>query len=178
MKLFIRRTVAPVAHLCTPERYTVWNMTNNLLVRSAQPSDFEQWKSLWDGYNAFYGRKQDTALPDAITKMTWSRFFDGYEPMHALVVEQSGSLLGLAHFLFHRSTISLEPICYLQDLFTHATARGKGVGRALIQEVYRHAKHAGCHRVYWQTHETNATAMKLYDKVAEKSGFLIYRKTL
>jgi GNAT superfamily N-acetyltransferase len=153
-------------------------LSNNLLVRSVQPSDFTQWKSLWDGYNAFYGRKGEAALPDAITKMTWSRFFDGYEPMHALVVEHSRILLGLAHFLFHRSTISLESTCYLQDLFTHETARGKGVGRALIEEVYRYAKHAGCHRVYWQTHETNATAMELYNKVAEKPGFLVYRKIL
>jgi GNAT superfamily N-acetyltransferase len=153
-------------------------LSNNLLIRDVQPDDFAQWKLLWDGYNAFYGRKDATALPDSITEMTWSRFFDGYEPMHALTAERSGSLLGLVHFLFHRSTISLESICYLQDLFAHEDARGKGVGRALIEEVYRRAKRAGCHKVYWQTHETNATAMKLYDKVAEKSGFLVYRKTL
>jgi len=153
-------------------------MSNNFLIRDVQPGDFARWKPLWDGYNAFYGRKEETALPDAITTMTWSRFFDGYEPMHALVAEHSGSLLGLAHFLFHRSTISLESTCYLQDLFTHEAARGKGVGRALIEEVYRYAKDAGCHRVYWQTHETNATAMTLYNKVADKSGFLVYRKSL
>jgi len=153
-------------------------LSNNFLVRGVQPSDFAQWKSLWDGYNAFYGREGKTALPDAITKITWSRFFDGYEPMRALVVERSGTLLGLAHLLFHRSTISLESTCYLQDLFTHETARGEGVGRALIEEVCRYAKHAGCQKVYWQTHKTNATAMRLYDKVADKSGFLVYRKTL
>jgi GNAT superfamily N-acetyltransferase len=140
--------------------------------------DFNEWKSLWDGYNAFYGRKDATALPDAITKSTWSRFFDSYEPVHALVAEQSGQILGLVHYLFHRSTISIQPTCYLQDLFTVEAARGKGVGRALIQEVYRRAADAGCSRVYWLTHETNATAMKLYDKVAEKSGFLVYRKML
>jgi GNAT superfamily N-acetyltransferase len=98
--------------------------------------------------------------------------------MQALVAEHSGRLIGLAHFLFHRTTISIESICYLQDLFTLEAARGKGVGRALIEEIYRQAKRAGCSRVYWHTHETNATAMKLYDKVAEKSGFLVYRKTL
>jgi GNAT superfamily N-acetyltransferase len=156
----------------------VLTLSNNLLIRSVQPSDFAQWKLLWDGYNAFYGRKEETALPEEITEMTWSRFFDEYEPMLALVAEHSGSLLGLAHFLFHRSTISLQSTCYLQDLFTLEGARGKGVGRTLIEEVYRHAKRAGCHRVYWQTHETNANAMKLYDKVAEKSGFLVYRKIL
>jgi GNAT superfamily N-acetyltransferase len=149
-----------------------------LLIRAVERSDFEGWKPLWDGYNAFYGRKGETALPDRITKMTWSRFFDGYEPVHALVAEQAGKLLGLTHFIFHRSTIMIEPICYLQDLFTLESARGKGVGRALIQEVYRRAEQAGASRVYWHTHETNETAMKLYDKVADKSGFVVYRKGL
>lgn len=151
-------------------------MNGKILIRAVQPADFPQWKPLWDGYNAFYGRKEKTALPDAITNMTWSRFFDGYEPMHALVADDAGHLLGLAHFLFHRSTISLESTCYLQDLFTIEAARGKGVGRALIEEVYRCAERSGSRKVYWQTHETNATAMKLYDKVAEKSGFVVYRK--
>ena len=153
-------------------------MTGNILIRAADKGDFAQWKLLWDGYNAFYGRKGPTALPDTVTNMTWSRFFDGYEPMQALVAEQSGELLGLAHLLFHRTTISIESICYLQDLFTVEAARGKGVGRALIEEVYQRAKLAGCSRVYWHTHETNATAMRLYNKVAEKPGFLVYRKTL
>jgi GNAT superfamily N-acetyltransferase len=153
-------------------------MSDKILIQAVRQGNFAEWKSLWDGYNAFYGRKEETALSDAITNVTWSRFFDGYEPVHALVAEHSGKLLGLAHFLFHRSTIAIGPTCYLQDLFTIEAARGKGVGRALIEEVYRRAEDAGSSRVYWQTHETNATAMKLYDKVAEKSGFIVYRKTL
>lgn len=153
-------------------------MDDALLVRAVERSDFSAWKPLWDGYNAFYGRKGETALPDLITEMTWSRFFDGYEPVHALVAENAGELLGLTHFIFHRSTIMIEPICYLQDLFTLESARGKGVGRALIHEVYRRAEQAGASRVYWHTHETNETAMKLYDKVADKSGFVVYRRNL
>ena len=89
-----------------------------------------------------------------------------------------GELLGLAHYLFHRSTTMIEPICYLQDLFTAERARGKGVGRALIEAVYREAELAGSPRVYWQTHETNRTARTLYDKVAEHLGFIVYRKQL
>ena len=153
-------------------------MIENLLIRPVQQQDFAKWKPLWDGYNAFYGRHGETALPDAITNMTWSRFFDGYEPVHALVAEQGESLLGLAHFLFHRSTTMLGPTCYLQDLFTVESSRGKGIGRALIEEVYRCAKRGGSSRVYWKTHKTNATAIKLYDQVAEESGFLLYRKML
>jgi GNAT superfamily N-acetyltransferase len=148
-------------------------MSSDLTVRSVTRQDYEQWLPLWDGYNAFYGRSGPTALAPA---MSWARFFDAYEPVHALVAESGGSLLGLTHYLFHRSTTAIEPSCYLQDLFTSAAARGKGVGRALINGVYAQAKLVGSPRVYWQTHETNLTAQLLYDKVAEKSGFIVYRK--
>jgi GNAT superfamily N-acetyltransferase len=153
-------------------------LSDNLLIRGVRQSDFREWKPLWDAYNAFYGRTGDTALPEEITAMTWSRFFDPSEPMHALVAERSGRLLGLAHLIIHRSTISIASVCYLQDLFTSASARGEGIGRALIEEIYRYAEQGGCSRVYWQTHETNLTAMKLYDNVAEKSGFVVYRKIM
>jgi GNAT superfamily N-acetyltransferase len=153
-------------------------MSHSISIRPVAKADFGQWLPLWDGYNAFYGRSGATALSREITHMTWSRFFDAYEPMYALVAESEGRLLGLTHYLFHRSTIAVEPNCYLQDLFTNQDARGKGVGTALINEVYARAKQAGLKRVYWQTHETNETAMRLYTQVAERSGFLVYRKSL
>ncbi len=151
-------------------------MQEPITVRPVEAGDFEAWKVLWDSYNAFYGRSGPTALPADITRMTWSRFFDADEPVHALVAEADGQILGLAHYLFHRSTIQIGPSCYLQDLFTVEAARGKGVGRALIEAVYRCAEVAGAKRVYWQTHESNTTAMRLYDQVAERSGFIVYRK--
>jgi len=153
-------------------------MPGDVSIRSVTRQDYERWLPLWDGYNAFYGRSGATALSPAISAMTWARFFDAYEPVHALVAERDGDLLGLTHYLFHRSTTAIEPTCYLQDLFTSEAARGKGVGRALITAVYEQTKRAGSSRVYWQTHETNHTAMQLYDKVAERPGFVIYRKLL
>ncbi|CDX55380.1 GNAT family N-acetyltransferase [Mesorhizobium sp. LCM 4577] len=151
-------------------------MPGPLTVRPVTRQDYEQWLPLWEGYNAFYGRSGPTALAGEITQMTWSRFFDAYEPMHALVAERGGNLLGLVHYLYHRSTTSIAPNCYLQDLFTTQAARGQGVGRALIEGVYERARQAGANRVYWLTHETNHTAMQLYDKVGEKPGFVVYRK--
>ena len=153
-------------------------MSGNLTIRPIARHDYEQWLPLWDGYNAFYERSGPTALDGEITRTTWQRFFDAYEPVHALVAESGGRLLGLVHYLFHRSTIAIHPNCYLQDLFTSADARGKGVGRALIDGVYERARLAGSPRVYWLTHETNHTARLLYDKVAENSGFIVYRKML
>ncbi len=153
-------------------------MSANISIRFVTHQDYDQWLPLWEGYNTFYGRSGPTALAPEITRITWSRFFDAYEPVYALVAESEGKLLGLTHYILHRSTTSITPVCYLQDLFTTGTARGKGVGRALINGVYEQAELSRCSRVYWQTHETNATAMMLYDKVAEKSGFVVYRKML
>jgi len=101
------------------------------VARFVVADDFSQWLTLWDGYNAFYGRSGVTALPAEITRTTWARFLDAYEPMHALVADQGGVLLGFVHYIFHRNTIMLGPTCYLQDLFTSEAARGKGIGRAL-----------------------------------------------
>ena len=147
-------------------------------IRPVAREDFQAWKVLWDGYNAFYGREGPTALPDEITHKTWGRFFDAKEPVHAIVAEASGDLVGLVHYLFHRSTIQIAPTCYLQDLFTMESVRGRGVGRLLVEAVYERAKLAGAERVYWHTHETNSVAMRLYNKVAERSGFIVYRKML
>ena len=148
------------------------------IVRTVAPSDLVQWRPLWDGYNAFYGRSGPTALAEEVTRTTWARFFDAVEPVHALVAEHDGRLVGLVHYLFHRSTTLLGPTCYLQDLFTDAALRGQGVGRVLIAAVNERARAGGAQRVYWMTHETNTTAMKLYDQVAEKPGFVIYRQVL
>jgi GNAT superfamily N-acetyltransferase len=153
-------------------------MSDVLRVRPVTEQDYDLWLPLWEGYNAFYGRSGVTALPPEVTQATWRRFFDAYEPVNALVAVSGRQLLGLAHYIFHRSTTAIGPSCYLQDLFTTAAARGKGVGRALINGVYEKAKLGGSPRVYWQTHETNQTAMQLYDKVAERSGFVVYRKLL
>src|SRR3984893_19058459 len=121
-------------------------MSSELAVRFVARQDYDQWLPLWDGYNAYYGRAGATALSPETTRMTWARFFDAYEPVHGLVAESGGQLLGLTNFLFHRSTTLIEPVCYLQDLFTAEFARGKGVGRALIERVYRDAKAAGSAR--------------------------------
>jgi GNAT superfamily N-acetyltransferase len=146
-------------------------------LRTVVASDFAAWLLLWDGYNAFYGRAGPTALPRDVTRVTWSRFFDPAEPVHALVAEdaEEGRLLGLAHYLLHRSTIMGGPTCYLQDLFTDVAARGRGIASALITAVCEAARREGAARVYWHTHESNATARRLYDRVAERSGFLVYR---
>lgn len=143
--------------------------------RPLQPSDRAAWQPLWDGYNAFYGRSGETALPAAISDTTWARFFDAAEPVHALVaVDEDGRMLGLAHYLYHRSTTRIELTCYLQDLFTAPEARGRGIGRALIEAVDAAAREAGVKRVYWQTHTTNAAGRALYDKVAQHLGFIVY----
>jgi GNAT superfamily N-acetyltransferase len=148
----------------------------NLRVRAVAASDYERWRPLWDGYNAFYERIGPAALPETVTRTTWARFLDPAEPVHALVAEaEDGALVGVVHYLFHRTTTSIAPTCYLNDLFATPETRGSGVGRALIEAVYERARRAGSARVYWLTHETNAVARRLYDRVSRNSGFIVYR---
>ena len=150
----------------------------DISIRPVTADDYAAWLPLWLGYNAFYGRSGPTALPDPVTQKSWARFVDSKEPVYALVAVQNGEVVGLAHYLFHLSTSAIEPSCYLQDLFTLPERRGQGIARRLIEAVSEAARAAGTHRLYWHTHESNRTAQKLYDKVAQKSGFIVYRKTL
>ena len=143
-------------------------------IRALREQDYPAWQPLWDGYNAFYGREGPTALDPEITRTTWRRIFESAEPVFALVAESEGKMLGITHYLYHRSTTRIELICYLQDLFTLPTARGRGVGRALIEAVYREAAASGIKRVYWQTQHSNAAGRLLYDKVAKHLGFIVY----
>ncbi len=165
-------------------------MQPHIIIRPIQPSDFAAWKPLWDGYNAFYGREGATALPEHITQATWQRFFDSSEPVHALVAtaqdassqgtagSEGEQLVGLVHYLFHRSTTRLNDVCYLQDLFVAPEHRGKRIAADLIQAVYAAAAQQNSSRVYWTTQTTNTSGRALYDKLAKHAGFIVYSHEL
>lgn len=140
-------------------------------IRPLQQSDHADWRRLWTDYLTFY----ETSVPEAVYRTSWARLFaDGdFEP-RGLIALLDGKAVGLVHYLFHRSTWSVEGNCYLQDLFTAPEARGKGAGAALIEAVREAAAERGVTNIYWMTHETNATARKLYDRVARRTGFIEY----
>ncbi len=140
-------------------------------VRPVERRDREQWALLWRAYLDFYR----TAESAEVTEATWTRIFDPLEPVHAVVAARGDRLVGFSHYLFQRSTWLVAARCYLQDLFVSPDERGGGVGRALICAVASAAKEAGAANVYWNTHETNAAARRLYDAVAERTGFIQYR---
>jgi GNAT superfamily N-acetyltransferase len=144
------------------------------VIRPIRRDDHAQWRSLWDGYNAFYGRSGPTALDGRITAQTWERFFDAGGTMRAHVADVDGRAVGLVHTLVHRATSRLADVCYLADLFTHEAYRGRGIARALIQTVIDTSRQAGHSRVYWTTQATNDTARLLYDRMAEHRGFIVY----
>ncbi|HEY1887277.1 MAG TPA: GNAT family N-acetyltransferase [Roseiarcus sp.] len=143
----------------------------NFKVRAIERADRAQWTPLWRAYLDFYRAQWS----DEVANTTFARIFDPLEPVYALVADRSGELIGLTHYLFQRSTWLINSECYLQDLYVSEAERGSGVGRALIAAVVDAAKEAGAARVYWNTHETNAVARRLYDAVAERPGFIQYR---
>ncbi len=153
-----------------PDNRRAW-----LTVRPLTEDDYTTWRVLWQEYLTFY----DTTLSDETSLVTWQRILSQSEPVFALgAFDARHNLLGIVHMVYHRGTWSSRDHCYLEDLYTHPSCRGKGVGRALIEAVCQHAQEKGSERVYWHTHETNATAQTLYDKLATKPGFIQYRKDL
>ncbi|MBA2403099.1 MAG: GNAT family N-acetyltransferase [Bradyrhizobium sp.] len=149
-------------------------MAGAIIIRLIGEDERAEWNPLWDGYLAFY----KTALTQDVSDLAWSRFHDPDETMFALGGYVDGRLAGFAHYLFHRSTWAPKRYCYLEDIYVAETARGHGLGRALIETVYQKAEAAGASRVYWLTQSDNAQARGLYDKVADNLGFIQYRKVL
>lgn len=144
----------------------------SITIRALQPTDHDEWYRLWRGYQQFY--KVD--ISSETSAVTWQRLLDDNEPMHCALAIVGDQTLGLVHFIEHRSCWTVGNYLYLQDLFVAEAARGKGVGRALIEHVYAQATKRGISRVHWLTHETNREAMYLYDRIADRSGFIQYRK--
>ena len=147
-------------------------------IRPATAADQEAWLPLWLGYQRFY----QVSIDESTTTSAWQRILDPDQPMHCAlaVIDDDGTsrVAGFVHYLTHASFWTQGPYCYLQDLFVSPDIRARGIGRRLIEHVYRQARTAGCSRVWWLTHESNTDAMKLYDQVAERSGFVQYRKVL
>ena len=141
-------------------------------IEPLRPEDHAAWLPLWRGYLEFY--KADIA-PE-VTAMTFARLCDPAEPMGGALAWRDGEATGLVHFIRHRSCWTAGDYCYLQDLFVAPEERAGGVGRRLIEHVYAVAISLGCSRVHWLTHETNTDAMKLYDRICDRSGFVQYRK--
>ena len=143
-----------------------------LEIKEVEDNDFNIWRPLWAGYQRFY----QVDIPESVTHETWQRFLDPAEPIYAAIAMAGEQAFGMVHLIYHRSTWTTSDYCYLQDLFVADDARGRGIGRALIAHVYAEAARCGASRVYWTTHESNHVAMQLYEHVAERSGFIQYRK--
>ena len=144
----------------------------NIEIRPVGANERADWEPLWKGYLDFY----QTAVSRETYDVTWARLHDPNEPMFVLGAYVDGRLLGIVHYIYHRSCWTIGDYCYLQDLFVAQESRKLGLGRALIEAVYKVAKEEGASRVHWLTHETNKTARGLYDALADRPGFIQYRK--
>lgn len=144
---------------------------NAVTIESAEQKDYASWLPLWINYQTFYR----TIISDEVTKLTWERFFTPSEPVYCAVAKYDGKIVGLVHYLFHRSTWAESNYCYLEDLFVSEDVRGQHIGKQLTEYVQQQAKKHHASRLYWHTHETNLRGQRLYDWVAKKSGMIEYR---
>ena len=144
---------------------------NDVAIESAEQKDYASWLPLWKNYQTFYRTK----ISDEVTKLTWERFLTPSEPVYCAVAKYDGKIVGLVHYLFHRSTWAESNYCYLEDLFVSEEVRGQHIGKQLIEYVQQQAQKHHASRLYWHTHETNLRGQRLYDWVAQKSGMIEYR---
>jgi GNAT superfamily N-acetyltransferase len=145
-----------------------------MIIRPPVAQDEPAWRTLWAGYNRFYR----AAVPADVTTALWAKLVSPPADITGLVAAQDGAVIGFAHILFHASTWSHAPTCYLEDLFVTRAARGSGAAAALIEGAAAAARERGADRLYWHTQEFNAPARSLYDTVAERTSFIVYRKGL
>lgn len=143
-------------------------------IRPLTRADEAGWRRLWAAYLRFYRAE----VPEAVTAGTFARLLDPASGMGGLVAEDDGGIIGICNYVFHASTWSMAPTCYLQDLFVDPAARGSGAAKALIAECEAVARAQGCFRLYWLTQEFNGPARSLYDTVAQRTSFIVYRKPL
>ncbi|RNC96963.1 MAG: GNAT family N-acetyltransferase [Oricola sp.] len=145
----------------------------SLTIRPLQQGDHEAWRALWTAYLEFY----ESSVSEEVYATTWARLLGDelYDP-NGLVALVDGKPAGLVHYIFHRHCWRTDNVCYLQDLYADPDVRGTGVGRALIEAVYEKADAAGCPSVYWMTQDFNATARKLYDRIATLTPFIKYQR--
>ncbi|AWV28153.1 GNAT family N-acetyltransferase [Citrobacter portucalensis] len=144
---------------------------NTVTIECAEQKDYASWLPLWINYQTFYRTK----ISDKVTKLTWERFLTPSEPVYCAVAKYDGKIVGLVHYLFHRSTWAESNYCYLEDLFVSEEVRGQHIGKQLIEYVQQQAKKHHASRLYWHTHETNLRGQRLYDWVAQKSGMIEYQ---
>ena len=143
----------------------------SLQIRDAQPQDQADWLKLWSDYLAFY----NVDLAEEVTAHTWARVMDPVSRLSMRLAVLDGQTVGFAIHHCHDSTWVKTPDCYLEDLFIDETIRGKGIGRALIDDLIAISKEKGWSRLYWHTDENNQRARKLYDSYVESDGHIRYR---
>lgn len=141
-----------------------------ITVRSLQPNDRNAWFRLWQGYLDFYEKALDPKISDA----TWQRLLAGKDIFGLVAADVNGSIIGIVNCVVHANTWSMQPICYLEDLFVDPDVRGQGAGRALIDAVIERTRTSGWLRVYWQTKANSANARRLYDQLAPVTDWVRY----
>ena len=140
------------------------------LIRPALPADEAAWRKLWQGYCDFY----EASVTDAVTTRTWTRILDPDSGVLCVVAEVDGQVYGFANCVVHENTWETQPVCYLEDLFVIPSARGHGIGRALIEWLRNAMRAEGWARLYWVTKADNVEARRLYDRFAQEDGFVRY----
>lgn len=149
-----------------------------LVVRPIRPSDLDGWAILFAQYREFCGRSAD---PGVVAR-AWEWLMDPAHPVRGLaaVAGDRGAgeqIAGIAHFRAFPRTVDANEGIHLDDLYIAEPFRGNGTARALLAEVGRIAGAEDAEFARWVTAEDNVDAQRLYDGIAERTGWVTYEQT-
>jgi GNAT superfamily N-acetyltransferase len=147
-----------------------------LEISPVEAVEFERLLPLITAYQRFYEVED---VDEARNRTFFRRFLTPSEDGMLLGAHAGAEFAGYACLYWHFSSLSAAETVLMNDLFVAEPARGRGVGRALIEASAEVARERGAAHLEWATAPDNLTAQRLYDSTgAERSEWVEYELEL
>ena len=140
------------------------------MIRFLEQKDKEKWAKLYNGYADFYKVPMNTGILDTL----WNWIHDKNHVVKGICFELDNKIVGIAHYRTMPRPIKGQYIGFLDDLFVEPEMRGQKIAQKLINHLKSLSKVNNWDGIRWITHTTNENAKKLYDKIANNTGFELY----
>ena len=140
------------------------------MIRKLERKDKENWIKLYCGYAKFY----KASMNNEILNTLWNWIHNKNNVVNGICYELEGKIVGTAHFRTMPIPIKGQYIGFLDDLFVEPKYRGQKIAQKLISHLKSLSKANNWNGIRWITHSSNNNAKKLYDKIANNTGFELY----
>ena len=140
------------------------------MIRKLNKDDFKRWSNLYQEYAIFYNVPMNMGILETL----WDWINDENHIVNGICFELNNKILGIAHYRTMPRPIKGQYIGFLDDLFVDPDFRGQKIAQKLIGHLKSLSKANNWNGIRWITHSSNDNAKKLYDKIANNTGFELY----